>query len=78
MTRHERFSYTETRNECLVWLEGRRARGLRLSFSETIFDPIFFEFIHRKGDDGFGEGSFKALFGSIKIDRINRGVIAAD
>ena len=39
--------------------------------------PIFFEFMQRKGDDGFGEGNFKALFESIKLDQIRRGVLAA-
>ena len=37
--------------------------------------PIFFEFIQRKGDDGFGEGNFKALFESIEEDQIRRGVL---
>ena len=39
--------------------------------------PIFFEFIQRKGDEGFGEGNFKALFESIELDQIRRGVIPA-
>jgi 4-hydroxyphenylpyruvate dioxygenase len=39
---------------------------------------IFFEFIQRKGDDGFGEGNFKALFESIEEDQIQRGVIGGD
>lgn len=47
-------------------------------FSETVIGPVFFEFIQRKKDDGFGEGNFKALFESIERDQINRGVIAAD
>jgi 4-hydroxyphenylpyruvate dioxygenase len=37
--------------------------------------PIFFEFIQRKGDDGFGEGNFRALFESIEVDQMARGVI---
>ena len=40
--------------------------------------PIFFEFIQRKGDDGFGEGNFKALFESIEMDQIERGVLKVD
>lgn len=36
--------------------------------------PVFFEFIQRKDDDGFGEGNFKALFESIERDQIRRGV----
>lgn len=38
-------------------------------FSETLLGPVFFEFIQRKGDDGFGEGNFKALFESIERDQ---------
>ena len=44
-------------------------------FSETQLGPVFFEFIQRKGDEGFGEGNFKALFESIERDQINRGVL---
>jgi len=44
-------------------------------FSETQVGPIFFEFIQRKKDEGFGEGNFKALFESIERDQINRGVL---
>ena len=40
--------------------------------------PIFFELIQRKGDEGFGEGNFKALFESIEQDQIQRGVIGPD
>ncbi|RMA82588.1 4-hydroxyphenylpyruvate dioxygenase [Umboniibacter marinipuniceus] len=47
-------------------------------FSETLIGPVFFEFIQRKKDDGFGEGNFKALFESIERDQLNRGVISAD
>ena len=46
-------------------------------FSKTVIGPIFFEFIQRKGDDGFGEGNFKALFESIEADQIARGVVGA-
>jgi len=44
-------------------------------FSQTVIGPIFFEFIQRKGDEGFGEGNFKALFESIEEDQIRRGVL---
>ena len=44
-------------------------------FSETLLGPVFFEFIQRKGDDGFGEGNFKALFESIERDQVRRGVL---
>ncbi len=45
-------------------------------FSGTVLGPVFFEFIQRKGDEGFGEGNFKALFESLERDQIRRGVIA--
>ena len=45
-------------------------------FSETVLGPVFFEFIQRKGDDGFGEGNFKALFESLERDQIRRGALA--
>lgn len=41
-------------------------------------DTLFFEFIQRKNDDGFGEGNFKALFESIERDQIARGVVSAE
>jgi len=44
-------------------------------FTETVIGPIFFEIIQRKGDDGFGEGNFKALFDSIELDQVRRGVL---
>lgn len=57
---------------------GGETRILLQIFSKTVIGPIFFEFIQRKGDDGFGEGNFKALFESIEQDQIERGVIAAE
>ena len=44
-------------------------------FTENTFGPIFFEIIQRKGNDGFGNGNFQALFESIELDQIRRGVI---
>lgn len=44
-------------------------------FSKTVIGPIFFEFIQRKGDEGFGEGNFRALFESIEEDQVRRGVL---
>ncbi|PHR14352.1 MAG: 4-hydroxyphenylpyruvate dioxygenase [Sphingopyxis sp.] len=44
-------------------------------FAEAQVGPVFFEFIQRKGDDGFGEGNFKALFESIERDQVARGVL---
>ena len=56
-------------------VEGRGTRILLQVFSKTVIGPIFFEFIQRKGDDGFGEGNFKALFELIEADQIARGVL---
>jgi len=44
-------------------------------FSDTLIGPVFFEFIQRKEDEGFGEGNFKALFESIERDQVARGVV---
>jgi 4-hydroxyphenylpyruvate dioxygenase len=56
--------------------EGGKPRLLLQIFSDTLLGPVFFEFIQRKGDDGFGEGNFKALFQSIERDQVRRGVLA--
>jgi 4-hydroxyphenylpyruvate dioxygenase len=58
-------------------VNGGTTRVLLQIFSKTVIGPIFFEFIQRKGDDGFGEGNFKALFESIEADQIARGVLNA-
>lgn len=62
-----------------ILLDGSTADGskrlLLQIFSETVLGPVFFEFIQRKGDDGFGEGNFKALFESLERDQIRRGVL---
>ena len=55
--------------------EGKKTRLLLQIFSEPLLGPVFFEFIERKGDEGFGEGNFKALFESIERDQVKRGVI---
>jgi 4-hydroxyphenylpyruvate dioxygenase len=55
-----------------------QGQGLLLQiFSKDAIGPIFFEFIQRKGNEGFGEGNFKALFESIELDQIRRGVLKA-
>ncbi len=52
--------------------------GLLLQiFTETVIGPIFFEIIQRKGNEGFGNGNFQALFESIELDQIRRGVLTA-
>lgn len=55
--------------------ENGERRLLLQIFSGTVLGPVFFEFIQRKGDSGFGEGNFKALFESIERDQIERGVL---
>ena len=54
---------------------GGEKRLLLQIFSETMLGPVFFEFIQRKADEGFGEGNFKALFESLERDQIRRGVL---
>jgi 4-hydroxyphenylpyruvate dioxygenase len=56
-----------------------KSRELLLQiFTQTVIGPIFFEIIQRKGDQGFGEGNFRALFESIELDQIKRGVLVDD
>ena len=57
-------------------IDGGRPRLLLQIFSKALLGPVFFEFIQRQGDDGFGEGNFKALFESIERDQVARGVFA--
>ena len=47
-------------------------------FTENMFGPIFFEIIQRKGNEGFGNGNFQALYESIELDQIRRGVVTVD
>jgi 4-hydroxyphenylpyruvate dioxygenase len=54
--------------------QGERRLLLQI-FSECLFGPVFFEFIERKGDHGFGEGNFKALFESMERDQLRRGAL---
>ncbi|GCL60921.1 4-hydroxyphenylpyruvate dioxygenase [Pseudaquabacterium pictum] len=58
--------------------KGGQPRLLLQIFSQTVLGPVFFEFIQRKGDDGFGEGNFKALFESLERDQIRRGALAVE
>ena len=60
-----------------ILVDGKAGALLLQIFSENQLGPIFFEFIQRKGDDGFGNGNFKALFESIELDQIRRGVLDA-
>ncbi|HEU4440718.1 MAG TPA: 4-hydroxyphenylpyruvate dioxygenase, partial [Burkholderiales bacterium] len=59
-----------------ILLDGAPGGGLLLQiFTKTMIGPIFFEIIQRKGDEGFGEGNFKALFESMELDQVRRGVL---
>lgn len=60
-----------------ILLDGAKGRFLLQIFTETLIGPIFFEIIDRRGDDGFGQGNFRALFVSMERDQIRRGVIKA-
>jgi 4-hydroxyphenylpyruvate dioxygenase len=62
-----------------ILLDGAPAKGEMLLqiFTKTVIGPIFFEIIERKGNEGFGEGNFRALFESIELDQIRRGVLKA-
>ncbi len=57
---------------------GGETKILLQVFSKTVIGPIFFEFIQRKGDEGFGEGNFKALFESIEREQIESGELAVE
>ena len=70
---HERLQDLQRRG---VLIDGDAASGILLQiFTKNAIGPIFFEIIQRKGNEGFGEGNFKALFESIEADQKRRGVI---
>jgi 4-hydroxyphenylpyruvate dioxygenase len=58
-----------------ILVDGTPGNLLLQIFSENQLGPIFYEFIQRKGNQGFGEGNFKALFESIELDQMRRGVL---
>ena len=59
-----------------ILIDGSAEDGILLQiFTTNVLGPIFFEIIQRKGNEGFGEGNFQALFESIEMDQIRRGVI---
>lgn len=60
-----------------ILVDGTPSELLLQIFSENQLGPIFFEFIQRKGNEGFGEGNFKALFETMELDQIRRGVLDA-
>ncbi|MEZ5669885.1 MAG: 4-hydroxyphenylpyruvate dioxygenase [Alphaproteobacteria bacterium] len=60
-----------------ILVDGSPGGGILLQiFTQTVIGPIFFEIIQRKGDEGFGEGNFRALFESIERDQVKRGVLS--
>ena len=59
-----------------ILVDGQPGALLLQIFSENQLGPIFFEFIQRKGNEGFGEGNFKALFETMELDQMRRGVLA--
>jgi 4-hydroxyphenylpyruvate dioxygenase len=60
-----------------ILLDGAKGRFLLQIFTETLIGPIFFEIIERRGDEGFGQGNFRALFVSMERDQLRRGVLKA-
>ncbi|PDH64125.1 MAG: 4-hydroxyphenylpyruvate dioxygenase [Sphingomonadaceae bacterium MED-G03] len=66
------------KNRILIDGDVEREGILLQIFTENMFGPIFFEIIQRKGNEGFGNGNFQALFESIELDQIRRGVISVD
>jgi 4-hydroxyphenylpyruvate dioxygenase len=64
------------RRKILIDGNPQNGEGLLLQiFTQNVIGPIFFEIIQRKGNEGFGEGNFRALFESIELDQIRRGVV---
>jgi 4-hydroxyphenylpyruvate dioxygenase len=59
----------------MILIDGEPGRILLQIFTETVIGPIFFEIIQREGNEGFGEGNFKALFEAIERDQMARGVL---
>lgn len=58
-----------------ILIDGDESGILLQIFTDTVIGPVFFEIIQRKGNEGFGEGNFQALFESIELDQIRRGVL---
>ncbi|HLN50275.1 MAG TPA: VOC family protein, partial [Steroidobacteraceae bacterium] len=59
-----------------ILIDGSAETGILLQiFTKNAIGPIFFEVIQRKGNEGFGEGNFQALFESIELDQKRRGVL---
>ena len=59
-----------------ILIDGSEKDGILLQiFTNNVIGPIFYEIIQRKGNNGFGEGNFQALFESIELDQMRRGII---
>jgi 4-hydroxyphenylpyruvate dioxygenase len=59
-----------------ILIDGSAESGILLQiFTKNVIGPIFFEIIERRGNEGFGEGNFRALFESIELDQMRRGVL---
>jgi 4-hydroxyphenylpyruvate dioxygenase len=58
-----------------ILIDGNKGELLLQIFTENQLGPIFFEFIQRKGNEGFGDGNFQALFESIELDQLRRGAL---
>ncbi len=72
---HEKVEELQRRR---ILIDGNPEKGegvLLQIFTQNVIGPIFFEIIQRKGNEGFGEGNFRALFESIELDQIRRGVV---
>ncbi len=67
----------EILEELGILLDGEKEGYLLQLFTAEVLGPFFFEFIQRKGNQGFGEGNFRALFEAIERDQIRRGVLKA-
>jgi 4-hydroxyphenylpyruvate dioxygenase len=68
----------DTLKQRRILIDGNPSKGdgvLLQIFTENVIGPIFFEIIQRKGNEGFGEGNFRALFESIELDQMRRGVL---
>lgn len=68
----------EKMKELRILIDGDTSKERKLLlqiFTNNMLGPVFFEVIQRKGDQGFGEGNFRALFESIELDQIRRGVL---
>ena len=74
---HAAYRCTDAK-ETVEWYGKVLGMAYTTAFAEAQVGPVFFEFIQRKGDEGFGEGNFKALFESMERDQIKRGTLSVE